>query len=100
MSESTPTPQGEAARRKALLSTLVSLTDDLSQFHEECAFLCDAFAAVTHDPACITEETSEGIRHISYWLKHQVKSYYERVRDIHEEVYHHNKQASKNHDQE
>ncbi|WDE07542.1 hypothetical protein SG34_012040 [Thalassomonas viridans] len=93
MSESTPTPQNEADRRKAQLSALVDLTDDFSKFHQECAFLCDAFAAVAQEPECISEETSEGIRHMSYWLKYQAKEYYQRIDDLYQEAYSHNKQA-------
>ncbi|WDE03498.1 hypothetical protein SG34_019160 [Thalassomonas viridans] len=93
MSESTPAPQNEVARRKAQLSALVDLTDDFSQFHQECAFLCDAFAAVAQEPECISEETSEGIRHMSYWLKGQAKDYYQRIDDLYQEAYSHNKQA-------
>ncbi|WDE05830.1 hypothetical protein SG34_002530 [Thalassomonas viridans] len=93
MSESTPAPQNEAARRKAQLSDLIDLTDDFSQFHQECAFLCDAFAAVAQEPECISEETSEGIRHLSYWLKCQAKDYYQRIDGIYKEAYSHNKQA-------
>ncbi|WDE04932.1 hypothetical protein SG34_027110 [Thalassomonas viridans] len=93
MSESTSIPQSEAARRKAQLSALVDLTDDFSKFHEECAFLCDAFAAVAQEPECISEETSEGIRHMSYWLKHQAKAYYQRIDDLYQEAYSYNKQA-------
>ncbi|WDE07769.1 hypothetical protein SG34_013250 [Thalassomonas viridans] len=93
MSESTSIPQNEAARRKAQLSALIDLTDDFSQFHQECAFLCDAFAAVAQEPECISEETSEGIRHMSYWLKCQAKEYYQRIDDLYKEAYSHNKQA-------
>ncbi|WDE03042.1 hypothetical protein SG34_016560 [Thalassomonas viridans] len=93
MSESTSTPQNEAARRKAQLSELIDLTDDFSKFHQECAFLCDAFAAVAQEPECISEETSEGIRHMSYWLKCQAIAYYQRINDIYKEAYSYDKQA-------
>ncbi|WDE05619.1 hypothetical protein SG34_001355 [Thalassomonas viridans] len=99
MSESTQTPQNEAARRKAQLSELIDLTDDFSKFHQECAFLCDAFAAVAQEPECISEETSEGIRHLSYWLKGQAKEYYQRIDAIYQEAYSHNKQAEINESQ-
>ncbi|WDE02815.1 hypothetical protein SG34_015325 [Thalassomonas viridans] len=99
MSESTPAPQNEAARRKTQLSALVDLTDDFSQFHQECAFLCDAFAAVAQEPECISEETSEGIRHMSYWLKSQAKEYYQRIDDLYKEAYNYNKQATINESQ-
>ncbi|WDE04426.1 hypothetical protein SG34_024300 [Thalassomonas viridans] len=93
MSESTSIPQSDAARRKAQLSELIDLTDDFYKFHQECAFLCDAFAAVAQEPECISEETSEGIRHLSYWLKSQAKDYYQRIDGIYKEAYNQNKQA-------
>ncbi|WDE08458.1 hypothetical protein SG34_031535 [Thalassomonas viridans] len=80
MSESISLDQ--AAGRQALLSTLISLTDDFQKFNEECAFLCDAFAAVAREPDCISEETGEGIGHISCWLKDQVKDYNERINTL------------------
>ncbi|WDE11112.1 hypothetical protein [Thalassomonas haliotis] len=73
MSESSSTVPNEAARRKAQRSALVDLSDDFYKFHQQCAFLYDAFAAVTQEPECISEETSERIRHLSYWLKYQAK---------------------------
>jgi len=93
MSESNLSVQDEAARRKAQLSALVDLSDDFYKFHQECAFLCDAFAAVTQEPECISEETSEGIRHLSCWLKCQVKHYCQRIDELYKEAYSHNKQA-------
>jgi len=93
MSDANSAPQSEAARRKAQLSALVDLSDDFYKFHQECAFICDAFAAVTQEPECISEETSEGIRHLSCWLKSQVKGYYQRIDDIYQQAYSHNKQA-------
>ncbi|WDE04734.1 hypothetical protein SG34_026015 [Thalassomonas viridans] len=93
MSESTSAPQNEAARRKAQLSELIDLIDDFYKFHQECAFLCDAFAAVTQEPECISEETSEGIRHLCDWLKCQVKAYYQRVDELYKEAHSYDKQA-------
>ena len=93
MSESNSTVQNEAARRKAQLSALVDLSDNFYKFHQECAFLCDAFAAVAQEPECISEETSEGIRHLSYWLKCQAKHYYQRIDALYQQTYSDNKQA-------
>ena len=73
------TSQDEEAKRKQLSSELVDLCDDFHKFSQACAFLCDAFAAVAREPECITEDTSEGIGHVSYWLKCQLKDYREKI---------------------
>ena len=64
----------EAIKKDKLSSDFVDLSDDFGKFSEECAFLFDAFAAVSREPECITEHTSEGIRHLCYWLKYQVSA--------------------------
>ncbi|WDE04254.1 hypothetical protein SG34_023385 [Thalassomonas viridans] len=98
MSESTPLDK--EAGGKALLSALISLTDDFHKFTEECAFLCDAFAAVAREPECINEDTSEGIGHISYWLKDQVKGYDERINVLYKTLHNRHIQAAENEEQE
>jgi len=100
MSDSTPTPQNEAGRRKAQLSELVSLSDDFYKFQQECAFLCDAFAAIAQEPECINEETSEGLRHFSCWLKCQAREYHQRIDAIYNEAYSYSKQAEIEENQE
>ena len=84
MSESKPPLTEEAIKRDKLSGDSVSLSDDFNKFSEECAFLFDALAAVTREPECITEHTSEGIRHLCYWLKYQVIGYREKIEEMQE----------------
>ncbi|WDE02949.1 hypothetical protein SG34_016025 [Thalassomonas viridans] len=79
MSESNELPLDDAAGRKQMSGEFLDLCDDFIKFSEECAFLFDAFTAVTREPECITEDTSEGIRHINFWLKYQVIGYREKI---------------------
>ncbi|WP_281556281.1 hypothetical protein [Thalassomonas sp. RHCl1] len=79
MSESNLPLTEDEIRREQLSSDFVNLSDDFSKFSEECAFLFDAFAAVGREPECITPHTSEGIRHLCYWLKYQVIGYREKI---------------------
>ncbi|WDE06167.1 hypothetical protein SG34_004335 [Thalassomonas viridans] len=87
MSESNSTIPVDAATIKQLSSDCIRLSDDFNKFSEECAFLCDAFAAVAHDPDYISEETSKGIGHLSCWLKEQAKSYRDRIDKLHEGLF-------------
>ncbi|WP_281557373.1 hypothetical protein [Thalassomonas sp. RHCl1] len=65
-------------------SDFLDLCDDFCQFSQECAFLSDAFAAVAQEPECITPDTSEGIRHVNFWLKYQVIGYREKINRLHD----------------
>ncbi|WDE07338.1 hypothetical protein SG34_010895 [Thalassomonas viridans] len=82
MSDSIPPDYQEQINR--LSSDCIRLCDEFNKFSEECAFICDAFAAVTRDPDDISPDTSEGIGHISYWLKYQVKDYREKIDELHQ----------------
>ncbi|WDE07467.1 hypothetical protein SG34_011565 [Thalassomonas viridans] len=77
-------PPNDAEKREQLSREFRELSDDFNKFSEECAFLCDAFAAIGREPACITPPTSEGIGHISYWLKCQVIDYRDKIDEIRE----------------
>ncbi|WDE03094.1 hypothetical protein SG34_016860 [Thalassomonas viridans] len=79
MSESNQPPLDDVAKREQMSGDFLDLCDDFIKFSEECAFLFDAFAAVTREPECITEDTIEGIRHINFWLKYQVIDYREKI---------------------
>ncbi|WDE06958.1 hypothetical protein SG34_008740 [Thalassomonas viridans] len=78
------TPPDDAARREQLSRDFRELSDDFNKFSEECAFLCDAFAALGREPQYITPPTGEGFGHISYWLKCRVIDYRDKIDDIRE----------------
>ncbi|WDE04510.1 hypothetical protein SG34_024755 [Thalassomonas viridans] len=72
----------DAAQREQLSREFRELSDQFNKFSEECAFLCDAFAAIGREPAEITPPTSEGIGHVSYWLKCQVIGYRDKIDEL------------------
>ncbi|WDD99284.1 hypothetical protein [Thalassomonas actiniarum] len=76
------------AKRKQLTSKSLELSDDFSKFSDECSFLCDAFAAVAREPECITPQTSEGIWHVCYKLKIQVRKYRDQIDTLHNDLRH------------
>ncbi|WDE04192.1 hypothetical protein SG34_023050 [Thalassomonas viridans] len=88
MSESNSTsgdaPLDEEARREQLSSEFIDLVDDFSKFSEECAFLFDGFSAVAQEPESITPDTSEGIRHLCFWLKYEVIGYRYKIDELRE----------------
>ncbi|WDE08851.1 hypothetical protein SG34_033710 [Thalassomonas viridans] len=100
MSESNVGPNNGQTSSKALLSMLISLTDNFHKFNEECAFLCDAFAAVAREPDDISEDTSEGIGHISARLKAQLKAYDERIYTLYKTVQSQQQQSAENEEEE
>ncbi|WDE14219.1 hypothetical protein [Thalassomonas haliotis] len=87
MADLTDTSAELKAEIKPVLSELVSLSDDFGKFSQECAFLCDAFAALTQEPECIVPDTSEGIRHLSYWLKCEAKGYRQKIDKLYGHLY-------------
>ena len=84
MSESKLPLTEDAVKKEQLSGDFVDLSDDFGKFSEECAFLFDAFAAVTREPECITEHTSEGIRHLCYQLKYKIIGYREKIDEMQE----------------
>ena len=48
---------------------VVRLYDELSQFSDQCAFLCDSFAAIPAQHEFREPETIGGISFYSHWLK-------------------------------
>ncbi|WDE02780.1 hypothetical protein SG34_015145 [Thalassomonas viridans] len=82
MSDSNQPPPGDAAKREQLSKDFLDLCNDFDKFSDECAFLCDAFAALAQDPESITPPTGDGIGHVSYWLKCQVLDYREKIDEL------------------
>jgi len=74
----------EAGETTSLGYEVVSLSDDFSHFCKECAFLCDAYAAVVSEPECIGEMTAAGLGHSTYRLKKQVEDFHYRIENIYE----------------
>ncbi len=65
---------------------VLRLYDELTQFSNQCAFLCDSFAAIPAQQEFIEPETIDGIEHYSSWLKTRLLEIKGDLRKIHEQL--------------
>ena len=65
---------------------VVRLYDEFTQFSDQCAFLCDAFAAIPAQQEEIEIETIGGIEFYSRWLKTRLLEIKKELRKIHEQL--------------
>jgi hypothetical protein len=65
---------------------VVRLYDELTEFSDQCAFLCDAFAAIPAQQEDIASETISGISYYSHWLKTRLLEIKNELRKIHEQL--------------
>ncbi len=65
---------------------VLRLHDDLTQFSQQSAFLCDSFSAVPAQQEDITPATLDGIDFYSRWLKTRVLEIKIEVGEIHEQL--------------
>lgn len=57
-------PEGIQAR-------LIALYDEMGEFHDQCSFLCDAFASIVRQQDVIDPETVRGVSIYSQSIKEQ-----------------------------
>ena len=69
----------------ALTADLVQLFDEFVDFHDHCAFMCDAFACLAADEDGLDPSTVEGVRRYTEWLKHRAHALKQEFRRIQEE---------------
>ena len=62
------------------------LYDEFALFSDQCAFLCDAFAAVPAHQEAITPATLGGLHFISQWLKTRLVEIKIEPGQIHEQL--------------
>ena len=70
------------SEEKQLISEIVRLYDDFTEFNDRCAFLCDAFASIVSEPQLIDKNTINGFSSYACWLKHQVEEFKFRLSTI------------------
>jgi hypothetical protein len=73
-------------RIRKLQLKVLRLYDEFSQFSDQCAFLCDAFAAIPAQQEPIEPETIEGINSYSYWLKTRLLEIKGELQKVHEQI--------------
>ena len=74
-----PKPQDATAS-----ADLVQLFDQFVDFHDHCAFMCDAFACIAADEDGLDPSTVEGVRRYTEWLKrraHGLKQDFRRIQE-------------------
>lgn len=62
-------------QKPLLKKELLTLYDEFSEFTDQCAFLCDAFAATAANYENLDKESAKGLDHNAYWLKQKVKGF-------------------------
>ena len=50
---------------------LLHFYDSYTEFHDYCAFLCDAWAGMANDRDQLDEDTLRGLRHFAMEVKHR-----------------------------
>ncbi len=65
---------------------VVRLCDEFAQFYEQCAFLCDSFAAISAQQEYIEPETSGGISFYTRWIKTRLVEIQSELQKIHEQL--------------
>ncbi|WDE07241.1 hypothetical protein SG34_010325 [Thalassomonas viridans] len=62
----------DESRQQPIASELLQLTNDFAAFSADCAFFCDAFAAIAEEQEDMNDYTSYGARRNCNRLKEQV----------------------------
>ena len=65
---------------------VLRLYDEFALFSDQCAFLCDAFAAVPAHQEAITPATLGGLEFYSQWLKTRLVEIKTELGQIHEQL--------------
>ncbi|WDE06817.1 hypothetical protein SG34_007930 [Thalassomonas viridans] len=87
MSEYTPDPDSEVDPEadnepRPISRELTKLTNDFAAFSADCAFLCDAFAAIITDQEDVDEVTAYGFSRHTDWLKNQIAAFDHRIETL------------------
>ena len=65
---------------------VLALYDRLTEFADQCAFLCDAFAAIPITEECIEPATARGMSLSARWIKDTVQEIKLDLKRIHEQA--------------
>ena len=80
------TKQKHRHPREMLRIDLLSLYDSVAEFSDQCAFLCDAFAAIPSYEETIDPATARGMRLSAQWMKGKVQKIQLDLKKIHEQA--------------
>ena len=71
-------------QRKELARSLVKLYDEFADFHDHCAFFCDAYSCLAAEDEFLNPDTTSGVRLHGEWLKRRVGKFKQELGRIHE----------------
>ena len=78
----------ELVTEESLLSQdLLHLYDEITEFNDHCAFLCDAFACLAIEEDCMDASTAHGLGRQASWMKRQMEAFKLTLKQIHEKAY-------------
>jgi hypothetical protein len=60
-----------AGSGEGIQARLIALYDEIGEFHDQCSFLCDAFASIVRQQDVIDPETVRGVSIYSQSIKEQ-----------------------------
>lgn len=67
---------------KSLKKELLNLTDEFSEFTDQCAFLCDAFSSIAAKSEDIDQASVNGFDQQADWLKQEVQRFSLRLHQL------------------
>ena len=67
------TQQGLPNKTRILRLQLLTLHDELTEFSDQCSFLCDAFACIPAHEEVIDAESIRGISYFAHWMKGRIR---------------------------
>ena len=67
---------------QSLSMALLQYYDDFTDFNEDCAFLCDAFASLAANSENMDQYSIRGLQRSAYWLKRRVAELKENLKQI------------------
>ena len=65
--------QEHPSETRILRLQLLTLYDELTEFSDQCSFLCDAFACIPAQEEVIDDETIRGISYYAHWMKRRIR---------------------------
>ncbi|WDE10388.1 hypothetical protein [Thalassomonas haliotis] len=76
----------KSAEQKAISAEVLALTNDFNTFSANCAFLCEAFAAIASDQSNMDDYIVYGFNRYGLWIKEQVVDFDERIEKLQEHI--------------
>ena len=65
---------------------LLNLYNEVTEFNDLCAFLCDAFASLAAGEEALDTSTIEGLKCLSHWMKQRMAEVKRQIMEIQEKA--------------